>query len=284
MCQHQRTTATAFTLIELLVVIGIIALLVGILLPVLGTARQHARMIREMSALRQLSTVYQAYATDHDGQLMPGHTPYIGQPLTDDLGRPLTAPEVANRWVWRLLSATQQRTDGLVLVNEQAEALGDPDAFFWNYFVSVGPTFGLNVYGVGGYYTSPAAAPVDRSMVGCVKRLSQAKSPSRLLTYSTAGSEGDQQTTTYGYWRVSPPTRPYEGGVSGWTADPYLHPDSGPPTAWGWVHARWYDKALTAMLDGHVETLGIEALRDMTYWSDAAARANDPTLWPGHIN
>jgi len=59
----KRKNRKAFTLVELLVVIGIIALLLSILIPALGRARDASRTLKCLSNLRQLGLAFQMYAT-----------------------------------------------------------------------------------------------------------------------------------------------------------------------------------------------------------------------------
>jgi prepilin-type N-terminal cleavage/methylation domain-containing protein/prepilin-type processing-associated H-X9-DG protein len=72
----------AFTLVELLVVIGIIAALIGILLPVLSGVSARGRDIKCQSNIRQMLQAFQGYAAENKGS-MPYGIYYVPENPTD---------------------------------------------------------------------------------------------------------------------------------------------------------------------------------------------------------
>jgi prepilin-type N-terminal cleavage/methylation domain-containing protein/prepilin-type processing-associated H-X9-DG protein len=71
-----------FTLIELLVVIAILAILAGMLLPVLAQAREKARRATCASHLKNLTLAALMYVDDHDERFPIGHLSYPPPPWT----------------------------------------------------------------------------------------------------------------------------------------------------------------------------------------------------------
>jgi prepilin-type N-terminal cleavage/methylation domain-containing protein len=68
-------TRVGFTLVELLVVIGVIALLIAMLLPALGKARESANSLKCQAQARQIVQAMMLHANEHHGFM-----PLIGLP------------------------------------------------------------------------------------------------------------------------------------------------------------------------------------------------------------
>jgi len=100
---QDRSARCGFTLIELLVVISIIALLIGILLPVLGTARETARSAVCKSNLRQVGIANATYAADFEGWIPGPNTSGWHLALGESYRPTADAPTQDFDWVSPLL-------------------------------------------------------------------------------------------------------------------------------------------------------------------------------------
>jgi prepilin-type N-terminal cleavage/methylation domain-containing protein len=68
-----RSGNRGFTLIELLVVIGVIAVLIGMLLPAMAKARQSAQRVQCLSNLRQVGNMFRFYALNNRDEVPLGY-------------------------------------------------------------------------------------------------------------------------------------------------------------------------------------------------------------------
>ena len=151
--------ARAFTLIELLVVIAVIALLIGIMLPALGAARQAGRDIKCLANIGQLALATNAYTIDFKDttpaasynnaggispkarQAAPG-TPitsgsYAGMRVWDSIGSLLHSylGEAERKEVYKCPSAFRTRDNGYAITGENPySGIAPDDVFKPNYF------------------------------------------------------------------------------------------------------------------------------------------------------
>ena len=92
----RRAQPRGFTLVELLVVVGVIALLIGILMPTLSRVREKAKSVTCKARLQQIGHAFEGYLNDNGGWHpaapgLPSVNPSGWPPLQDSL-----LPYVAN--------------------------------------------------------------------------------------------------------------------------------------------------------------------------------------------
>jgi prepilin-type N-terminal cleavage/methylation domain-containing protein len=105
------STGRGFTLVEMLLVVAIISLLVAVLLPVLGRARENARQVVCMSNLHGYAAGFVGYSTDNMGTVMKVVQEWGGHPYPNYIRRDSKAnPAFNGEWSVDLV---KQYADGI---------------------------------------------------------------------------------------------------------------------------------------------------------------------------
>lgn len=252
-----------FTLVELLVVIGIMAVLMSLLLPGLGKAKRRARMIEEMSAVRQLLISAHIYSDDYRGMVFPGYV--TDATLVDNTGRMLQFP-INARYPWRIAPYLGNSFETIYCAENRARLsrFRQSDQASYAYAVSVYPSLGINSYFIGGNETEfPAAAANVKFGPGTVvTAVSQINNPSLLAHFISARS-ATTGADANGYYQVTPPQIAGRVWAPRWSSGLQVE-------QWGFVAPRFDGRAVAGMMDGHARTLNVTQVQDMRRWCNTA--------------
>jgi prepilin-type N-terminal cleavage/methylation domain-containing protein len=245
MNKHRKTKSSGFTLVELLCGLAVVAMLAALVVGAVGAAQKSGMKASEIAAGKTLMMGYHLYATENGGSLLPGYLSSPGE-VQGAHGEALNG-QPASRYPWRLAPYLNYNYKAAFLATKQK--IANPGEL--TYMVSLVPSLGVNGVYVGGDESSPMNPfnPRAAARYGdfCVLRLNQAVKPSQLIVFASA-FRGKQQ----GYFRIEYPDRN--------------------------VDFRYNNKAVVACLDGHVELLTREEMRDMRRWSNLHAQSDDPNF------
>lgn len=191
----------AFTLIELLVVISIIAMLMAIMMPALGKARNMAATKICSSGMRQISIASSAYASDNNDECVRSITMYNTEDksggsnynyswVTLPINSGTTKPYTMGSWVGNLPEATnEERIEG-IRNGTLFSYYGDPEVLHCpkDKRGSNGSTGGYRTYSISqafnGEFWNTGFGPVAKRMSG-IRRPSE-----RLFCIEEADARG----------------------------------------------------------------------------------------------
>lgn len=264
-----NTNRRAFTLIELLIVMAILAILAGILLPVIASAKLAAVRTVSLSNVKQIGMSCLMYADDNDD----------GLPLyaNGDLANLENANHPADTWVWQ----TQPYMKSMAPLIDPL--MGDPHGIYnggaeaTRWAQNLYPDYGLNYVFLAPLMRNPVTG---RCRDSASVRASGAAHPSStifFITTYTPNEDGNYVPTggysDYGSWIVTAPgalslfgegsPRCVLAGMD-WSKHPGAFNQGKPFTAE--ASERYNGGSVVAMLDGHARYLTADQQTAGTDW------------------
>jgi hypothetical protein len=220
---------------------------------------------------------------------------------------PLMEGYVVKSWPWRLFPYVGDKPAALIIdkstLSEFKSRYQPPPSAYdtntsWQRAFAWHPSFGINAVYVGGDHMNQAfndpnahdvqLGPNRRFFVRSIDDVSR---PDRLIVFGSSRSLDINGTSEIrpGHYEIPPP-RPHPVGRlststtlgGGWSNSSNKFSPTASPSAWGeasdalgrpfGVDGRHFGKVTIGNMDGHVQMLNLEQLRDMTRWSNKATR------------
>lgn len=231
-------------------------------------------MAREVHAAKQLVVALQNSALDNNGRYLPGFDLRAGtseHPVYKPDGRPVSMRPTAHRYPFRLAPYLGNEFDDSIFVNRNKAEINlknssvDPD-----YYISLYPALGMNIFGVGGVMTADGFL---QNAADCISTTLQ--SSGSILAFASGG-EGSGSSRVHGYCYVTPPTKEKDSPYCKKWDEPKTWTEKRNPMDFGYVDFRYDGKAICAFLDGSVKQCSVEELSDMRKWTISALNADDP--------
>jgi prepilin-type N-terminal cleavage/methylation domain-containing protein len=264
-----------FTLVELLVVVGIIAALLGILLPAISHARKVANETRSLSNLRQMLLGYTMYHQENHGTLLWGHTPAtvngIAIKVQDPVSTQVFGYPVSDRYPWRLVDYVSNvwpiihGHDQIPPLPELGESVSS--AFLKAYTLSLDPTYGINSAYVGGD-TDYNGFIGDHPNTGkhVVFKATEVNNAGQLIVFADCHAANVPSLVGQGYHVLTPPRA---HGLK-WTVVNKKIVPTNSSTIMGLPQGWYTQRVVTGFFDGHAEAMMPDELEDMRFWANGA--------------